>query len=60
MFELYCFMCGHIWNDAKQDSCPNCKCKDFIINDIGDEFDKDGHYEGDFHGGGYGGKDYGD
>lgn len=46
MVELYCYMCSHVWNDTTKDRCPECGCKDFMVNDIG--FEDDGHYEGDF------------
>lgn len=54
MVELYCMMCGHVWYDPKVDACPECKCRDFIVNDdsgFSEDRDKDwedGHYEGDF------------
>lgn len=47
MFELYCLMCGHTWTDPRQDKCPECGCRDFLVND--DSQDQyDGHFEGDF------------
>jgi hypothetical protein len=49
MLELYCYMCTHVWYDPKCDHCPQCGCKDFMVNDDASfSEDLDGHYEGDF------------
>lgn len=47
MVELFCFMCAHVWNDKLQDKCPKCGHKDFLATK-NDDFNDDGHYEGDF------------
>lgn len=47
-------MCGHVWYEPKSDSCPQCGCRDFMVNDdpsFTEDRDKDwedGHFEGDF------------
>lgn len=52
MVELYCLMCGHVWYDKALDHCPECNCRDFMVNDdnasFSDRGEEDGHYEGDF------------